>query len=237
MNSTKSRLRAPLILVLVAAVPLAVGGATHGWTTLFAVPAGCPRRRRRPRPRRHGRRQRMSGPSSCNQLDDAPGQPKFGLACKASSWVGRLSLAVAVAYFVAAATGAAFVALRTVDRAGVGRGVVPRRLGDVRRTRQAVGWLDRPAPGRLTRRGATARPPGAPRPAGSGATIHPLRGRVADTDLGQRVTRLRPFGREVGRALAWMRMMGAESVAYHRETVMGRADDHRGAAWAITRRR
>jgi conjugative relaxase-like TrwC/TraI family protein len=27
-----------------------------------------------------------------------------------------------------------------------------------------------------------------------------------------------------------MRMMGAESVGYHRETVMGRADDHRGAA-------
>src|SRR3954454_19736219 len=33
-----------------------------------------------------------------------------------------------------------------------------------------------------------------------------------------------------GRELAWMRMMGAESVAYHRETVMGRADDHPGAA-------
>ena len=27
-----------------------------------------------------------------------------------------------------------------------------------------------------------------------------------------------------------MRMMGAESVAYHRETVMGRGDDHPGAA-------
>ena len=39
--------------------------------------------------------------------------------------------------------------------------------------------------------------------------------------------------RSVGRwggGLAWMRMMGAESVAYHRETVMGRADDHPGAA-------
>ncbi len=26
--------------------------------------------------------------------------------------------------------------------------------------------------------------------------------------------------------MAWMRMMGAESVDYHRETVLGRADDH-----------
>src|SRR5215203_2324460 len=33
-----------------------------------------------------------------------------------------------------------------------------------------------------------------------------------------------------GRELAWMRMMGAESVAYHRETVMERSDDHPGAA-------
>src|SRR3954470_21567779 len=33
-----------------------------------------------------------------------------------------------------------------------------------------------------------------------------------------------------GGGLAWMRMMGAESVAYHRETVVGRGDDHRGAA-------
>ncbi len=32
--------------------------------------------------------------------------------------------------------------------------------------------------------------------------------------------------------MAWMRMMGADSVAYHRETVMGRADDHAGAAAA-----
>ncbi|MGH9266980.1 MAG: MobF family relaxase, partial [Acidimicrobiales bacterium] len=30
--------------------------------------------------------------------------------------------------------------------------------------------------------------------------------------------------------MAWMRMMGAESVAYHRDTVMARADDHPGAA-------
>jgi conjugative relaxase-like TrwC/TraI family protein len=30
--------------------------------------------------------------------------------------------------------------------------------------------------------------------------------------------------------MAWMRMMGAESVDYHRETVLGRADDHPGAA-------
>jgi conjugative relaxase-like TrwC/TraI family protein len=30
--------------------------------------------------------------------------------------------------------------------------------------------------------------------------------------------------------MAWMRMMGVESVAYHRETVMGRADDHPGLA-------
>lgn len=26
--------------------------------------------------------------------------------------------------------------------------------------------------------------------------------------------------------MAWMRMMGADSVAYHRETVLGRGDDH-----------
>lgn len=32
--------------------------------------------------------------------------------------------------------------------------------------------------------------------------------------------------------MAWMRMMGVESVAYHRETVMGRADDHAGQAMA-----
>ncbi|MBV9283591.1 MAG: relaxase domain-containing protein, partial [Acidimicrobiia bacterium] len=31
-------------------------------------------------------------------------------------------------------------------------------------------------------------------------------------------------------AVAWMRMMGAESVAYHRETVIDRADDHPGQA-------
>ena len=30
--------------------------------------------------------------------------------------------------------------------------------------------------------------------------------------------------------MAWMRMMGAESVNYHRETVIGRVDDHPGAA-------
>lgn len=30
--------------------------------------------------------------------------------------------------------------------------------------------------------------------------------------------------------MAWMRMMGAESVAYHRETVLERGDDHPGAA-------
>ena len=30
--------------------------------------------------------------------------------------------------------------------------------------------------------------------------------------------------------MAWMRMMGAESVAYHRDTVIGRGDDHPGAA-------
>ena len=30
--------------------------------------------------------------------------------------------------------------------------------------------------------------------------------------------------------MAWMRMMGAESVGYHRETVLERADDHPGAA-------
>ncbi len=32
--------------------------------------------------------------------------------------------------------------------------------------------------------------------------------------------------------MAWMRMMGAESVAYHRETVIGRADDHPGLGLA-----
>ncbi|HJV09562.1 MAG TPA: MobF family relaxase, partial [Acidimicrobiales bacterium] len=32
--------------------------------------------------------------------------------------------------------------------------------------------------------------------------------------------------------MAWMRMMGADSVAYHRETVLGRADDHPGQALA-----
>ena len=32
--------------------------------------------------------------------------------------------------------------------------------------------------------------------------------------------------------MAWVRMMGAESVEYHRKTVMGRADDHPGRALA-----
>ena len=32
--------------------------------------------------------------------------------------------------------------------------------------------------------------------------------------------------------MAWMRMMGAESVAYHRQTVLERADDHPGQALA-----
>jgi hypothetical protein len=32
--------------------------------------------------------------------------------------------------------------------------------------------------------------------------------------------------------MAWMRMMGADSVAYHRETVLGRGDDHPGQALA-----
>jgi hypothetical protein len=36
-------------------------------------------------------------------------------------------------------------------------------------------------------------------------------------------------GREV---MAWMRMMGAESVAYHRATVLERGDDHPGQALA-----
>src|SRR5438067_304737 len=35
-----------------------------------------------------------------------------------------------------------------------------------------------------------------------------------------------------GRAVGWMRMMGADSVAYHQATVMGRADDHPGQALA-----
>jgi hypothetical protein len=30
--------------------------------------------------------------------------------------------------------------------------------------------------------------------------------------------------------MAWMRMMGADSVAYHEDNVAGRADDHAGAA-------
>jgi hypothetical protein len=33
-------------------------------------------------------------------------------------------------------------------------------------------------------------------------------------------------------AVAWMRMMGADSVAYHEKTVMGRADDFPGRALA-----
>lgn len=37
---------------------------------------------------------------------------------------------------------------------------------------------------------------------------------------------------EVTKRVAWMRMMGAESVAYHRSTVLGRADDHPGQALA-----
>ena len=32
--------------------------------------------------------------------------------------------------------------------------------------------------------------------------------------------------------MAWMRMMGADSVAYHRSTVMQRSDDHPGQALA-----
>ncbi len=32
--------------------------------------------------------------------------------------------------------------------------------------------------------------------------------------------------------MGWMRMMGADSVEYHRETVLGRSDDHPGAALA-----
>ena len=32
--------------------------------------------------------------------------------------------------------------------------------------------------------------------------------------------------------MAWMRMMGADSVAYHRDTVLNRADDHPGQALA-----
>src|SRR5688572_8415094 len=37
---------------------------------------------------------------------------------------------------------------------------------------------------------------------------------------------------EVVSSVAWMRMMGRDSVEYHRETVMDRADDHRGLALA-----
>src|SRR5205085_4024034 len=41
-----------------------------------------------------------------------------------------------------------------------------------------------------------------------------------------------PLGCRAGEAgsVAWMRMMGANSVAYHQATVMGRADDHAGQA-------
>ncbi len=37
--------------------------------------------------------------------------------------------------------------------------------------------------------------------------------------------------------MAWMRMMGADSVAYHRATVIDRADDHPGAALELLHRR
>ena len=38
--------------------------------------------------------------------------------------------------------------------------------------------------------------------------------------------------------MAWMRMMGAESVAYHRHTVLERGDDYPGhGAWPTTPRR
>ena len=50
---------------------------------------------------------------------------------------------------------------------------------------------------------------------------------------GPRSVTLPPSGRarRGGRAaMAWMRMMGVDSVAYHRATVMDRADDHPGAA-------
>ena len=102
MNSTKSRLRAPLILVLVAAVPLAVGGATHGWTTLFAVlpvvPAAAAVLYLA------ARRDSDVGSVVRNQLDERQDSQRL----RVQALVGRAaSLAVAVAYFVAAATGAA----------------------------------------------------------------------------------------------------------------------------------
>lgn len=36
----------------------------------------------------------------------------------------------------------------------------------------------------------------------------------------------------MGGVLGWMRMMGADSVEYHRQTVIGRADDFAGQALA-----
>ncbi len=47
-----------------------------------------------------------------------------------------------------------------------------------------------------------------------------------------RANTIATFRSGCGAGMAWMRMMGAESVAYHRETVLGRADDHPGAALA-----
>ena len=33
--------------------------------------------------------------------------------------------------------------------------------------------------------------------------------------------------------MGWMRMMGAESVEYHRRTVLERGDDYPGMAWIL----
>ena len=59
-------------------------------------------------------------------------------------------------------------------------------------------------------------------------------GNYPGTDPGNSVCHGPPFRKQRGRvAVAWMRMMGVESVAYHRSTVMDRSDDHPGAAVAV----
>jgi conjugative relaxase-like TrwC/TraI family protein len=53
-------------------------------------------------------------------------------------------------------------------------------------------------------------------------------------DCNRRLPGDRDVRRDAGRALivAWFRPMGADEVAYHRDTVLGREDDHPGAALA-----
>jgi hypothetical protein len=63
---------------------------------------------------------------------------------------------------------------------------------------------------------------------GTGATTAPY----AEHDCNLRLRHSREFVRDVGRELivAWFRPMGADEVAYHQATVVGRVDDHPGAA-------